>query len=81
MRSDFGYVLVAPCGCVRAAVVEDEDRQRKREQFAREAVQRGYRLERWTGDRIRTQSWRCDSTICPFHATTQWQPRQEALFL
>lgn len=84
MTSDYGYVLIAPCGCLRAAVVEDEDRQRRlgeRERFAREAVQRGYRLERWTGDRIRTQSWRCDSTNCPFHGTTQWSSRQEALFL
>lgn len=68
----YGYVLIAPCGCVRVAEIDDKHCRPKT--LAAEAVARGYHLERWTCDRIRTQSWRCDSSGCPFQS-----PRQEAL--
>lgn len=55
------YVGIAPCGCVRAASVDECDRKQEVARFCAEVVRDGLRLERWETERTRRAKWWCST--------------------
>lgn len=53
------YVALAPCGCIRAAVVDGEHKREVARHVAR-WIREGYRIEHWPTEEVRSCTlWGC----------------------
>lgn len=64
MSETHTYVLRAPCGCIRGAVVDDGSPSVPA--FVADGIKRGYTAIHLSSAFVREQSWTCDSTGCPY---------------
>jgi hypothetical protein len=54
------FLALAPCGCVKMAVVDSADHRPLTAREVSLMIRRGYRVERVTTAEVRTMPWRCE---------------------
>jgi len=64
MSETHTYVLRAPCGCIRGAVVDDGGQNVPA--FVADGIKRGYMAIHLPTDVARASSWKCQTATCPF---------------
>ena len=62
----YTFVAIAPCGCIRGAVVDDNTHMRSVRKFIDVALLAGYAVSKVPTADVRFMSWRCTRMSCPF---------------